>query len=295
MNSVYYNMDRVHTSHSKEKKRSATKGIVNISTHDSANQHLTPRLWDKIKSSAQKKTKHKESRNVKQKINATAGPTTNSPYEILLKKFKNNKELSSKPKGNFSSRMGVDTKSHSPNKIFRKSSRSNSKTKKKKTTSSLTKWLQKLLESHSKKSKERNVIDYFIYAIYTVLADTKKTRERISSCVPFLRIIREMYPNLISHFYRNPCDEMQKFYNIQLYLKWLISIEVPIHKRIVKEKLKPSYEINEMLDHIYDLFQHIAKDLAPIQVSSISKGWQKTIEKFSKKLKDVSFSDLISS
>lgn len=50
-----------------------------------------------------------------------------------------------------------------------------------KSTSSLTKWLQRLLESHSKKTKERNVIDYFIYAIYTVLADTKKTRERIIS------------------------------------------------------------------------------------------------------------------
>ena len=50
-----------------------------------------------------------------------------------------------------------------------------------KPTSCLTKWLQRLLEFHSKKTKERNVIDYFIYAIYTVLADTKKTRERVIS------------------------------------------------------------------------------------------------------------------
>ena len=96
-----------------------------------------------------------------------------------------------------------------------------------------------------------------------------------------------MYPNLISKFYRNPVDDMQKLYNIQLYCKWLISIEMPIHKRIAMEKIRPSYNISEMLDHIYELFQHIAKDLAPVQFPSISKGWQKTIDKFSKKLKEV--------
>jgi hypothetical protein len=39
---------------------------------------------------------------------------------------------------------------------------------------------------------------------------------------------------------------------------------MPIHKRIAKEKLRKSYDINEMLDHLYDLFQHIGQDLTPV-------------------------------
>ena len=62
---------------------------------------------------------------------------------------------------------------------------------------------------------------------------------------------------------------------------------MPIHKRIAKEKLRSSYEIHEMLDHVYDLFQHIAKDITSCTFPSITKGCQKTIHKFSKKLKDM--------
>lgn len=87
--------------------------------------------------------------------------------------------------------------------------------------------------------------------------------------------------------YSNPADDSQKFYNMQLYHKCLIAVEMPLHKRITKEKLRMSYDLNEMLDHVYDLFLHIAKDLAPVQFASISKGCSKTIGKFSKKLKEM--------
>jgi hypothetical protein len=156
-----------------------------------------------------------------------------------------------------------------------------------KTPSTLTKLLQTLLETHGEKTKQRNIIDYFIYAIYTVLADTNNTRDRISSWVPFLRILRETYPGLISHMYKDPKDEVQRFYNIELYSKWQITIKMPIHKRIAKEKLRKTYDINEMLDHLYDLFQHIGKDLVNVSFKSITKGWQKTIVKFSNKLKEM--------
>ena len=62
---------------------------------------------------------------------------------------------------------------------------------------------------------------------------------------------------------------------------------MPIHKRIPKEKLRKTYEVTEMLDHVYDLFLHIAKDIAPVSYQSVTKGCQKTITKFSKKLKDM--------
>lgn len=62
---------------------------------------------------------------------------------------------------------------------------------------------------------------------------------------------------------------------------------MPIHKRIAKEKLRKTYDINEMLDHLYDLFIHIGKDIAPVHFQSITKGSQKTIAKFSKKLKEM--------
>lgn len=81
-----------------------------------------------------------------------------------------------------------------------------------------------------------------------------------------------MYPGAVGSFYRNPNDEFQRFYNIDLYSKLLIAIEMPIHKRIAKEKLRKTYEINEMLDHVYDLFLHIGKDIAPVQFQSVTKG-----------------------
>lgn len=62
---------------------------------------------------------------------------------------------------------------------------------------------------------------------------------------------------------------------------------MPIHKRIAKEKLRVSYDINEILDHVYDLFQHVGKELAPVNYQSVTRGCQKTIQKFSKKLKEM--------
>jgi hypothetical protein len=47
---------------------------------------------------------------------------------------------------------------------------------------------------------------------------------------------------------------------------------MPIHKRIAKEKLRKTYDINEMLDHLYDLFQYIGKDLVNVSFKSITKG-----------------------
>jgi hypothetical protein len=96
-----------------------------------------------------------------------------------------------------------------------------------------------------------------------------------------------MYPGLIQELYKNPKDDIQKYYNIELYSKCLIAIKMPIHKRIAKEKLRKSYDINEMLDHLYDLFSHIGRDLAPTNFQSVTKGCQKTIVKFSKKLKEM--------
>ena len=253
--------------------------------------HFTPRLDSSLKRKSTKKSKSraKTGRSIqKQSFHNSTTKPSNSPYKMLLEKFKGVKaNRGYKTKHDYSSRRVSGNVSHSPNKIFKASSRSNSRNKKSKATSTLTRWLQKLLESHSEKTKQRNVIDYFIYAIYTILADTNKTRERISSCVPFLRIIREMYPGLITDMYRDPKDEAQKYFNIELYSKCLIAIKMPIHKRIAKEKLRLSYEINEMLEHVYDLFLHIANDLAPVNFQSVTKGCQKTIAKFSKKLKEM--------
>lgn len=62
---------------------------------------------------------------------------------------------------------------------------------------------------------------------------------------------------------------------------------MPIHKRIAKEKFRKSYDINEMLDHLFDLFHHIGKDLTNANFTSVTKGCKKTIMKFSKKLKNM--------
>jgi hypothetical protein len=82
--------------------------------------------------------------------------------------------------------------------------------------------------------------------------------------------------------HKDPKEEVERYYNIELYSKCLIAIKMPIHKRIAKEKLRKSYDINEMLDHVYDLFQHIGKHLANVNFRSVTKGCQKTIAKFSK-------------
>lgn len=120
-----------------------------------------------------------------------------------------------------------------------------------------------------------------------MLADTKKTRERIVTCTPFLRIIREMYPGLITKMHKDPKTELERYYNIELYHKCQIAIKLPIHKRLAKEKFRKTYEINEMLDHLFDLFQLIGKKLASANFPSVTKGCQKTIAKFSKKLKNM--------
>ena len=101
----------------------------------------------------------------------------------MIDKFKNAKKTGVyADRYHYSNKKKVVKTSYSPKRILKTSKRSNSRQKSKpKQTSALTKWLQRLLESHSEKTKQRNVIDYFIYAIYTVLADTKKTRERIIS------------------------------------------------------------------------------------------------------------------
>ena len=85
--------------------------------------------------------------------------------------------------------------------------------------------------------------------------------------------------------YREPKDEKERLYNIDLYNKCLIAIKMPIHKRMEKEKFRKNYDINEMLDHLFDLFHLIGKELASANFSSITKNCQKTIMKFSKKLK----------
>ena len=145
---------------------------------------LTPTLRQHQKKSPQRKSKNgmRSSRGGQkpQFHNATTNKSP-SPYKILLDKFKGAKaSRANRTKGSYASGNKAN-RSHSPYSSYKPNSRSESKHKKQKTTSTLTRWLQKLLESHSEKTKQRNVIDYFIYAIYTVLADTNRTRDRISS------------------------------------------------------------------------------------------------------------------
>ena len=118
MNSIYYKMERVSNGRSKEIKRSGAKAMINLNTMNNTHHNLTPRLEDKMMIVGQKRIKQKESRNAKQRLHATTVNHSRSPYEILLKKFKNNKEPVLKQKYVYSNRAGNNSKSHSPNKIF---------------------------------------------------------------------------------------------------------------------------------------------------------------------------------
>ena len=144
--------------------------------------NYTPRIVStKNKTAKKKKSKVRPKATQNKKFLTSQLKTSRSPYRHLLDKFKNShfsKPAKSKP--SYSARGNAENRSNTPSKIFKHSVRGLSKSKPK-STSTLTRWLQRLLESHANKTRDRNVIDYFIYAIYTILADTDKTRERISS------------------------------------------------------------------------------------------------------------------
>ena len=142
----------------------------------------TPKLaHPKSKYLKKRRNKLKGKTGNKQKLTPYGGNTSHSPYKYLLEKFKNSSlNKPNRTKMGYTARIASDIRAQSPKKIFKNGTRAGSKSKQK-TTSALTRWLQKLLDSHGQKTKERNIIDYFIYAIYTVLADSQKTRDRISS------------------------------------------------------------------------------------------------------------------